>query len=187
MTKTQIVFILTIVFAIWIFTLYYRIYKKQIKGYVLGIGVLLVFLMLLRIARILTQYKYNILWYIYYLPIIFIPTLYYLCTKTILNKKNRIKYIIPISISSILFLFVLTNDLHGEVFSIRGTTYHHEIGYFVICLWIFYQLTVSTILLAIRKIHIKKDWKTIFIFLPIILGIIYTIRICNRNRIFYKN
>lgn len=113
MTKTQIVFILTIVFAIWIFTLYYRIYKKQIKGYVLGIGVLLVFLMLLRIARILTQYKYNILWYIYYLPIIFIPTLYYLCTKTILNKKNRIEYIIPISISSILFLFVLTNDLHG--------------------------------------------------------------------------
>ena len=104
-----------------------------------------------------------------------------------LNKKNRIEYIIPISISSILFLFVLTNDLHGEVFSIRGTTYHHEIGYFVICLWIFYQLTVSTILLAIRKIHIKKDWKTIFIFLPIILGIIYTIRICNRNRIFYKN
>lgn len=141
-------------------------------------------LMLLRIARILTQHQYNILWYTYYLSMIFIPTLYYLCAKIILNRKSKIEYIIPISISGILFLLVLTNDLHEKVFSFRET-YHHEIGYFVICLWIFYQVIVSTILLAIRKIHIKKDWKTILTFLPIILGIIYTIRICSQNRIFY--
>ena len=184
MTKIQIVFILLIASAMWTFTLYYRIYKKQIKRYVLGIGGLLMILMLLRIARILTQHQYNILWYTYYLSMIFIPTLYYLCAKIILNRKSKIEYIIPISISGILFLLVLTNDLHEKVFSFRET-YHHEIGYFVICLWIFYQVIVSTILLAIRKIHIKKDWKTILTFLPIILGIIYTIRICSQNRIFY--
>ena len=31
MTKIQIVFILLIASAMWTFTLYYRIYKKQIK------------------------------------------------------------------------------------------------------------------------------------------------------------
>ena len=65
MTKIQIVFILLIASAMWTFTLYYRIYKKQIKRYVLGIGGLLMLLMLLRIARILTQHQYNILWYTY--------------------------------------------------------------------------------------------------------------------------
>ena len=116
MTKIQIVFILLIASAMWTFTLYYRIYKKQIKRYVLGIGGLLMLLMLLRIARILTQHQYNILWYTYYLSMIFIPTLYYLCAKIILNRKSKIEYIIPISISGILFLLVLTNDLHEKVF-----------------------------------------------------------------------
>ena len=90
MTKIQIVFILLIASAMWTFTLYYRIYKKQIKRYVLGIGGLLMLLMLLRIARILTQHQYNILWYTYYLSMIFIPTLYYLCAKIILNRKSKI-------------------------------------------------------------------------------------------------
>lgn len=178
MKECQIATIFLIVFIIWTFTLQYRIFQNSIKKYVVNIGVLLVFWIIVRIVKsVINEDITNLLWYLYYLPMIFIPTLYYLCSKKILENQKKSAYVIPIVVSSILFLLVLTNDLHRLVFSALDESYNYErrLGYFLICVWIFYQLIESTIVLGVRKMSKDKDWRFSIVFLPIIVGLVYTI------------
>ena len=178
MKECQIASIFLIVFIIWTFTLQYRIFQNSIKKYVVNIGVLLVFWIIVRIVKsVINENITNLLWYLYYLPMIFIPTLYYLCSKKILENKKKSAYVIPIVVSAILFLLVLTNDLHRLVFSAldESDNYERRLGYFLICVWIFYQLIESTIVLGVRKMSTDKDWRFSIVFLPIIVGLVYTI------------
>ena len=90
MKECQIASIFLIVFIIWTFTLQYRIFQNSIKKYVVNIGVLLVFWIIVRIVKsVINENITNLLWYLYYLPMIFIPTLYYLCSKKIFRKSKK--------------------------------------------------------------------------------------------------
>ena len=137
--------------------------------------------MLIRIIRGVTidiNIK-RICWYLYYLPLIFIPTLFYVCSNSLLSKMNRTRKIFIYLISSILLILVLTNDFHELVFKFNNgiyfhNDYNHYVGYYLIFIWIFYLFGGGMIKLAINRLKIKKDLKVFLPLIVLLLGLIYT-------------
>ena len=175
--QSQITYTFLIIFCIWFLTLYNRIFDKKLKKYILLICGLQIFWMTVRIIKSITSgVLNNFMWYLYYVPMIFMPTFYYFSSKYITNQETKCKNI-NIIISTILVLLVVTNDFHHLVFSPveENGHYYHKIVYYIICAWIFYQLIMSTIILVRKQISLKKYYKIILPFIPIILGLVYTI------------
>ena len=177
-----ITFLFAILFTIWTIRLYYKLYDKKTRRYILLIGLLIVFWMLIRIIKgiAVSPLTERMCWYLYYLPLIFIPTLYYISSLSLLGKMNKRKKNIIYSISCFLLLLVLTNDFHELVFKfVKGIVlfddYKHFIGYYLISIWIFYLFSKSLIDLAIYRMKIKKDIKGFLPFIVILLGLTYTI------------
>ena len=177
MTQTQQTVLALAIYTIWLILLYIRIFDKALKKYVLSIGVLLVFWMAIRmVKRYTTGYVTEILWYLYYIPLLMIPTFYYNCSSYLINSKNKKRRIVAIIISIILFLLVITNSLHNIVFKIKSNIndYNHNIGYFIIVAWILCLIVVAIINLI--KSSKNKGYKNIILIsVTILIGIIYTI------------
>ena len=176
MTQTQQTVLALAIYTIWITLLYIRIFDKTLKKYVLSIGVLLAFWMVVRMIKTYTTgYITEMLWYLYYIPLLLIPTFYYNCSSYLINSKNKKRRIATIIISTILFLLVITNSLHNIVFKIKSNIndYNHNIGYFVIVAWILCLIVVAIINLI--KSSKNKGYKNIIsISIIILIGLVYT-------------
>ena len=176
-----ITLLFAIFFTMWTIRLYYKLYDNKTRRYILFIGILIVFWMLIRIIRGVTidiNIK-RICWYLYYLPLIFIPTLFYVCSNSLLSKMNKTRKIFIYLISSILLILVLTNDFHELVFKFNNgiyfhNDYNHYVGYYLIFIWIFYLFGGGMIKLAINRLKIKKDLKVFLPLVVLLLGLIYT-------------
>ena len=176
-----ITLLFAIFFTMWTIRLYYKLYDKKTRRYILFIGILIVFWMLIRIIRGVTIdiNIERICWYLYYLPLIFIPTLFYVCSNSLLSKMNKTRKIFIYLISSILLILVLTNDFHELVFKFNNgiyfhNDYNHYVGYYLIFIWIFYLFGGGMIKLAINRLKIKKDLKVFLPLIVLLLGLIYT-------------
>lgn len=176
-----ITLLFAILFTMWTIRLYYKLYDNKTRRYILFIGILIVFWMLIRIIRGVTIdiNIERICWYLYYLPLIFIPTLFYVCSNSLLSKMNKTRKIFIYLISSILLILVLTNDFHELVFKFNNgiyfhNDYNHYVGYYLIFIWIFYLFGGSMIKLAINRLKIKKDLKVFLPLIVLLLGLIYT-------------
>ena len=176
-----ITLLFAILFTMWTIRLYYKLYDKKTRRYILFIGILIVFWMLIRIIRGVTLdiNIERICWYLYYLPLIFIPTLFYVCSNSLLSKMNKTRKIFIYLISSILLILVLTNDFHELVFKFNNgiyfhNDYNHYVGYYLIFIWIFYLFGGGMIKLAINRLKIKKDLKVFLPLVVLLLGLIYT-------------
>lgn len=177
MTQTQQTILALAIYTIWLTLLYIRIFDKTLKKYVLSIGVLLAFWMVVRIIKPYTVDRVTeIFWYLYYIPLLLIPTFYYNCSSYLINSKNKKRRIATIIISTILFLLVITNSLHNIVFKIKSNIddYTHNIGYFIIVVWILCLIVVAIVNLI--KSSKNKGYKNIISISTVILvGIIYTV------------
>ena len=177
MTQTQQTVLALAIYTIWLTLLYIRIFDKTLKKYVLSIGVLLAFWMVVRILKPYTTGRVTeIFWYLYYIPLLMIPTFYYNCSSYLMNSKNKKRRIATIVVSTILFLLVITNSLHNLVFKIKSNIddYTHNIGYFVVAVWILSLIIVAIVNLI--KSSKNKGYKNIIsISAVILIGIIYTV------------
>ena len=176
-----ITLLFAIFFTMWTIRLYYKLYDNKTRRYILFIGILIVFWMLIRIIKGVTLdiNIERICWYLYYLPLIFIPTLFYVCSNSLLSKMNKTRKIFIYLISSILLILVLTNDFHELVFKFNNgiyfhNDYNHYVGYYLIFIWIFYLFGGGMIKLAINRLKIKKDLKVFLPLVVLLLGLIYT-------------
>lgn len=117
------------------------------------------------------------MWYLYYIPLLFIPTFYYNCSDYLQNRNNDKGRNSAIVASACLVLFVLTNNLHYFVFSEvdENGIHEHRIGYYLICFWIF-----SLLVLVIKNLvkisgRQKESYKIFLLFIPLGLGVLYTV------------
>ena len=170
-----------ILFTFWTVRVYYKLYDGKIRRYILFIGILIVFWLLIRIIKGITLIPTleRLCWYLYYLPLIFIPSLFYICSNSLKSKISNKREIIIYIVSSFLFLLVLTNDFHEFVFRFNNgiyfhNDYNHYIGYYLIFIWIFYLFGGGMINLAINRLKIKKDLKVFLPLIILLLGLIYT-------------
>lgn len=161
-----------IMFSCWNVRISYKVFDRNIKKYALGIARLLIFWVTIRIIKIFI--RINFLWYLFYVALIFMPTLYYLCSRYLINKDKMLNKYIVYSISTFLLILVLTNDIHNFVFKFDYKDYRNYIGYFIILAWIMYLLVRSTINMLKKSKH-ESSMKKFIPFLPIALGLVYTI------------
>ena len=177
MDQTQQSIIFLVIFSVWMVFLYIRTFDKTLKKYICSMGILLVFWMIVKITRPLTSGVYSFyFWYLYYIPLLFIPTIYYNCSNYIVNKKNVMGRIVTIVVSSLIFLLVITNNLHNVVFKLTEDPdrYSHNTGYYIIVLWILIQIIIAIKnLISSNKENKKKN--VIALSVVILLGVLYTV------------
>ena len=174
-------FICLIFFTIWIIRLYYKLYDKRTKKYILFIGFLIVFWMFIRVIKYIVDISFitRYCWYLYYIPLIFIPFLFYVFSDSLDSKMSNKKFYFLFCVAILLFGFVITNDLHQLVFRFNNglsnfNDYVHSYGYFIICFYIFSLYVCGVINLVINSFKVNKSYKSFLPFVLIILGILYT-------------
>ena len=172
-------------FAAWGISVCRRIIQPQVRRYLNAISALMVFWVTARTLRHLfaeTPWALRHLWYLYYLPMLFIPLLALFVALSLgkpdnfrLPKWTALLYI-P---TAALLLLVLTNDLHQLVFRFPedavvwmneyryGIVYFPVVGWMVLC-----ALTALVIMLV--KCRVPNSRKVLVLpFVPVVLSVIY--------------
>lgn len=103
-------------------------------------------------------------WYLYYIPMIFIPTLLFFVSMYVYAKDEhqaKRKWNWVAFVSLLLVLLVLTNDLHGQVFRFHpdfadwDNDYSYAWGFYVVTVWE-YLLYITAITILVAKSTITK-------------------------------
>ena len=130
----------------WGFSLYRRVVQKQARHYLCGIVALMTLWLNFKVMKYYICTDINIsryLWYLYYLPLIGIP-LYMLFASLFVGKTEDYKLKWQVKLlyipAALLFLMIMTNDLHKFAFSFpqrvfSPDNYRHGIGYFMVFSW----------------------------------------------------
>ena len=168
------------IYCAWVIYLNKHVVQKKMRQYLTAIGCLMVCWFFLRTVKyhiLLDPLGGHICWYLYYIPMILIPT--FGLSATLLmdgEEKKTTKWITGILLffSVVLIVCVLTNDLHQQVFRFEGPipysdkNYSYGILFMLVQLWIIACLVIMEILL-VKKSRIpdrKQFW------LPIIPGML---------------
>lgn len=121
-------------FALWGITLWNRVIQKHTRLCFIGVACLEEFWILVRTLKyefIKDAAAERYLWYLYYLPMLMIPALCLILAVSIGKpesyKPRKFLLFFPIT-SLVLFLPVITNDLHGKVFAIPDSPDGTEVG-----------------------------------------------------------
>ena len=179
-------------FIAWCISVRNRIIQPQMRRYLTLVSALMIFWMTVRTIRHsldecmwLTRY----LWYLYYLPMLFIPLLSVFVSLSLgkpdnfrLPKWTKFLYI-P---TAALLLLVLTNDRHQLVFVfpedavVWGNDYSYAFGYFLVvgCIVLCIITTLVTMLIKCRIPHSRTGLMLPFV--PTIVVLIYGILYCFR-------
>lgn len=172
-------------FAAWGISVSNRIIQPQVRRYLIVISVLMGFWIAVRGLRHSLDtcaWLMRYLWYLYYLPILFIPLLALFVAAALgkpdnlrLSKWMNLLYIPP----AVLLLFVMTNDLHQLVFRFPedavvwmndyryGIVYFFAVGWMILC-----ALTALVIMMV--KCRVPHSRKVLVLpFVPIIMAQLY--------------
>lgn len=172
-------------FIAWGISIRRRIVQKQVAQYLTGISVLLILWFTFRSAKYFifwqpTAIRY--LWYLYYLPMLFIPILALLVALSLGKPDDyrlpKAAYALWI-ISGALLLLVLTNDLHqlvftfpedAEVWSDKSNGY--GIGSFIVIGWQILCM-ISALVVMIIKCRLKNGRRQLWTVLPMAVSLVY--------------
>lgn len=168
------------IYCAWVIYLNKHVVQKKMRQYLTAIGCLMICWFFLRTVKyhiLLDPLGGHICWYLYYIPMILIPTFGLSATLLIDEaEKKTTKWITGILLffSVVLIVCVLTNDLHQQVFRFEGPVpysdknYSYGILFMLIQFWIIACLVIMEILL-VKKSRIpdrKRFW------LPVIPGLL---------------
>ena len=154
----------------WCSSVRNRIINKQVCHYLIAVGILLAFWLVLRTCKweFIAQNGTHLgryLWYAYYIPMVFVPLLGVFIIDHIGKTENyktprRMKYLyIP---AVLLVLSVFTNDLHQCVFSFPNgiecgeTDYNYQMLYFITMAW-FVLLGIYFVVMLIKKSRVPSS------------------------------
>ena len=168
------------IYCAWVIYLNKHVVQKKMRQYLTAIGCLMVCWFFLRTVKyhiLLDPLGGHICWYLYYIPMILIPT--FGLSATLLmdgEEKKTTKWITGtlLFFSVVLIVCVLTNDFHQQVFRFEGPVpysdknYSYGILFMLIQFWIIACLVIMEILL-VKKSRIpdrKRFW------LPVIPGLL---------------
>lgn len=147
-----------------------RIINKQVRHYLIAVGILLAFWLILRTCKweFIAQNGTHLgryLWYGYYIPMVFVPLFGVFIIDHIGKTENyktprHMKYLyIP---AVLLVLSVFTNDLHQCVFSFPNgieygeSDYNYQVLYFITMAW-FIILGIYFVVMLIKKSRVPSS------------------------------
>ena len=171
--------------ALWAVSLRLRIIHTHVRRYLMAVSIMMILWLLLKaINYSIDNMDVNRwLWYLYYIPMLFIPVFALFVSMLLGNAEDyRLPRIVKLLYipTAILLMLVLTNDFHEMVFSFpegvkTPLIYKHEAGYYVIFAWIaLCALTAFFIMLS--KCRIPRKKAILFLpLIPIVLSLIYSV------------
>ena len=178
-----------LLFALWGFSLDRRIIQTQALHCLRLTAALMLVWLILRTLKYefvtdLTAARY--IWYLYYLPMLFIPLLgVYIALSLGKSEKFRLtgKIGALAIIPAVLFLLVITNDLHQQVFAFDSGVpgvpdnygYSHGIFYFCSLGWMVVCMTFSLILLLKKSRVLNGSEKRMRPFVIACITILYAL------------
>lgn len=161
--------------AAWGISVQTRIIQTQVRRYLLVIAGLMLLWLTLRTVKYNTYHMTaeRFLWYGYYLPMLFIPVLAVLVALSLGKPEN---YRLPkwthflYLPSALLFLLVLTNDLHQLVFFfptgvLSTREYEYGIGYYVVLAWMV-LCAAAALVIILAKCRIPQSRR--YLWLPVV-------------------
>lgn len=174
-------------FTVWGVSMCRRIIQPQVRCYLTATSALMVFWVVARTIRfyyVNSPWGLRQLWYLYYLPMLFIPCLAVFIALS-LGKPESFRppgwtalFYIP---TAALLLLVLTNDLHQLVFVfpanavVWGNDYRYALGYFLVVGWMI-VCTITALVTMLIKCRIPHRHKVLMLpFVPVILALIYCV------------
>ncbi|MGN0623248.1 MAG: histidine kinase N-terminal 7TM domain-containing protein [Oscillospiraceae bacterium] len=176
-------------FVFWGFSLRVRIIQKQVRRYLTAAAALMVFWFVIRTVKFnfLSETMYpdvrRYLWYFYYLPMLFIPVLTVLVALFIRqpedHRQPKLTKLICIP-PALLFLLVITNDLHQKVFTFpddaevwTDSDNGYAIGYFLV-VGSYVVCAFAVLVLLFKKCRIPGSRKRILLpCIPVCAIIVY--------------
>ena len=181
--------LVTILLAVVMFNSIIKIIDKKTKIYFIISFCLFAFWLGIKIFDKVSDFNdgNDYTWYLLYIPLLFIPTMWFITNNQIYIKNKtykKVMAIISISLSLLLFLLVLTNNFHQLVFIfpdyVTGNhvgDYKYNIGYFVIYAFIFVEILTTIVMFyvfSLKKTTIKqKILPSIVILLVFVYSILY--------------
>ena len=174
-----------VLFAAWGISVRRRIIQPQARRCLTAVSALMVFWVMVRTIRYSLEESLWVmrhLWYLYYLPMLFIPLLAVFVAMSLgkpenfrLPKWTKLLYI-P---TAILLLLVLTNDLHQLVFRFPADTtvwkddYRYGVVYFLAIGWIL-LCTLTALAAMLIKCRLPHSRKVLMLpFVPAAIALLY--------------
>lgn len=166
----------------WGLSLYRRIVQARARRYLCGVAVLMLLWLNFKALKyyIVTDvHAIRYLWYLYYLPLVYIP-LFMLFASLFIGKTEDYKLKWQVKLlyipAILLFLMVMTNDLHKFAFSFpqhdfSPDNYQHGIGYFMVFGW-FALCTFASFYVMYSGGKIKRKPRA---FAPLIVALVLTV------------
>ena len=124
MNRTLRTAIYIFLYSIWAFSIQTRIIHNQIRKILLMIAFLMIMWFLIRNEKYIYALTFpnlaRYLWYLYYLPMLLIPSFAVMIAKSIglsydEKLENKSKWIVLVAL--LLFVMVMSNDFHQLVFT----------------------------------------------------------------------
>ena len=178
-------FIYSGLFAVWGVSVYRRVVQVQARKFLVVLSVLMVLWVILRAFKfyfIMDDTAQRYLWYSYYIPMLFIPTLTLFVALSIgKNEGYRLpKYAFWLLVPAIvLAVLAFTNDLHQCVFRFpEGTAvfsendYSYAWGYILTVVW-GVACGIASLVLMFVKSRLPKN--RLVLWIPIIAFVIVTV------------
>lgn len=172
-------------FATWGISVRNRIIQPQVRRYLTAVSALMVFWITVRTIRYSLEecpWVIRHLWYLYYLPMLFIPLLAVFIALSLGKPESfRLpKWATLLNIpTTTLLLLVLTNDLHQLVFifpadaSVWANDYSYAAGYFMAVGWMM-LCTVTALVTMMIKCRIPHSRAVLMLpFVPAMAALIY--------------
>lgn len=117
-------------------------------------------------------------WYLYYVPILLLPLVLFYISLLVSNKKLPKLWFIPLALTVVFILLVLTNDLHQQAFVFKEDfadwdgDYTHGWLFYVVNVWQS-ALYLAAIIILIFKCRVgsarKRAW---LILIPVGIGVV---------------
>ncbi len=168
----------------WGIYIHVRIIQTQVRRYLLTTAAMMALWLLFKVVNYsIDSIAINrYLWYLYYIPMLFIPTAALFISMSLgkaedyrLPQQAKLLYL-P---TGFLLLLVLSNDLHQLVFSFPSGVmtqldYKHEAGYYIVLGWIT-LCALASLALMLTKCRIPRSKKILVLpFIPFALSLAYT-------------
>ncbi len=179
--------------TVWGIYIHIRIIQNQVRRYLLATAAMMALWLLLKVVNYsIDSIDINrYLWYLYYIPMLFIPTVALFISMSLgkaedyrLPQQAKLLYVPP----GILLLLVLSNDLHQLVFLFPSgimtqLDYRHEAGYYIILGWIT-LCALASLAMMLTKCRILRSKKILVLpFVPLALSLAYTAAYISGNRV----
>lgn len=190
-TDVLIYCLVAVLLSVVMFNSIFKTIDKKTKIYFIILFCLFAFWLGIKIFDKVSAFNDNndYTWYLLYIPLLFIPSMWFITNNQIYIKNKtckRVVAIISLVISLLLLVLVLTNDFHQFVFIFpvgeigpHSSNYKYNLGYFIIYAFIFIEILTTIVLFytfSNKKTTIKqKILPSLVILLVLAYSIVYVV------------